>query len=119
MLQMGSSDGFAMVFALFIAAILWNLGTWRLGLPASSSHTLNGSILGVGIGGEGIDELRDVPRAIVWREVRMLGICLWGGNPRHLRQLPCATSSRKMSKRLVSKTPRAKYQGNVTRCSSF
>ncbi len=38
-----------MVFALLIAAILWNLGTWRLGLPASSSHTLIGSILGVGI----------------------------------------------------------------------
>ncbi|HBY5597089.1 TPA: inorganic phosphate transporter, partial [Klebsiella pneumoniae] len=41
--------GFAMVFALLIAAILWNLGTWFLGIPASSSHTLIGSILGVGI----------------------------------------------------------------------
>lgn len=38
-----------MVFALLIAAILWNLGTWWLGLPASSSHTLIGSIIGVGI----------------------------------------------------------------------
>jgi inorganic phosphate transporter, PiT family len=38
-----------MVFALLIAAILWNLGTWYLGLPASSSHTLVGSIIGVGI----------------------------------------------------------------------
>jgi len=48
-LQVNSHAGFAMVFALLIAAILWNLGTWWLGLPASSSHTLVGSIIGVGI----------------------------------------------------------------------
>ena len=48
-LQVGSSAGFAMVFALLIAAIIWNIGTWYLGLPASSSHTLIGSIIGVGI----------------------------------------------------------------------
>src|SRR6188472_2773864 len=48
-LQVGSSAGFAMVFALLIAAIIWNLGTWYLGLPASSSHTLIGSIIGVGV----------------------------------------------------------------------
>lgn len=48
-LQVGSSAGFAMVFALLVAAIIWNLGTWYLGLPASSSHTLIGSIIGVGI----------------------------------------------------------------------
>ena len=48
-LQVGSTAGFSMVFALLIAAILWNFGTWYLGLPASSSHTLIGSIIGVGI----------------------------------------------------------------------
>ena len=48
-LQVGSSAGFAMVFALLIAAIIWNLGTWYFGLPASSSHTLIGSVIGVGI----------------------------------------------------------------------
>ncbi len=48
-LQVGSDAGFAMVFAMLIAAIIWNLGTWWLGLPASSSHTLIGSIIGVGI----------------------------------------------------------------------
>src|SRR5580700_3569239 len=47
--NIGSSTGFAMVFALLISAILWNLGTWYLGLPASSSHTLIGSIVGVGL----------------------------------------------------------------------
>ena len=48
-LQVGSAAGFAMVFALLIAAMIWNLGTWYLGLPASSSHTLIGSIIGVGV----------------------------------------------------------------------
>jgi inorganic phosphate transporter, PiT family len=48
-LQVGSGAGFAMVFALLMAAIIWNLGTWWLGLPSSSSHTLIGSIIGVGI----------------------------------------------------------------------
>ncbi len=48
-LQVGSKAGFAMVFALLVSAILWNLGTWYFGLPASSSHTLIGSVIGVGI----------------------------------------------------------------------
>ncbi|WP_445115197.1 inorganic phosphate transporter [Acinetobacter sp. WZC-1] len=48
-MNVGSGTGFAMVFAMLIAAIMWNLGTWFLGIPASSSHTLIGSILGVGI----------------------------------------------------------------------
>src|SRR6266851_4481338 len=48
-LQVGSSAGFAMVFALLIAAFIWNLGTWSFGLPASSSHTLIGSVIGVGV----------------------------------------------------------------------
>ncbi|MGF7154914.1 PiT family inorganic phosphate transporter [Novosphingobium gossypii] len=48
-LQVGSSAGFAMVFALLIAAIVWNLATWWLGIPSSSSHTLIGSIIGVGV----------------------------------------------------------------------
>jgi len=48
-LQVSSGAGFAMVFALLIAAILWNLSTWYFGLPASSSHTMVGSIIGVGL----------------------------------------------------------------------
>ena len=48
-MNVGSGAGFAMVFAMLIAAIVWNLGTWFFGIPASSSHTLIGSILGVGI----------------------------------------------------------------------
>ncbi|MCJ2033400.1 inorganic phosphate transporter [Methylobacterium sp. J-068] len=48
-LQVGSGAGYAMIFALLIAAILWNLGTWAFGLPNSSSHTLIGSVIGVGL----------------------------------------------------------------------
>jgi inorganic phosphate transporter, PiT family len=48
-MQVGSASGFAMVFALLIGAMIWNLGTWYFGLPASSSHTLIGSIIGVGL----------------------------------------------------------------------
>jgi inorganic phosphate transporter, PiT family len=48
-LQVGKGAGFAMVFSLLLAAIIWNLSTWWLGLPASSSHTLIGSIIGVGV----------------------------------------------------------------------
>ncbi len=48
-LNVGSGAGFAMVFSLLISAMIWNLGTWYLGLPASSSHTLIGAIIGVGL----------------------------------------------------------------------
>ncbi len=48
-LQVGSNAGFAMVFALLIAAIIWNLATWYFGIPNSSSHALIGSIIGVGV----------------------------------------------------------------------
>lgn len=47
--NVGSGAGFAMVFALLLSAILWNLGTWYFGLPASSSHSLIGAIVGVGL----------------------------------------------------------------------
>ena len=48
-LQVGSGAGYAMIFALLIAAIVWNLATWALGIPNSSSHALIGSIMGVGL----------------------------------------------------------------------
>jgi inorganic phosphate transporter, PiT family len=48
-LKVSRGSGFSMVFALLVSAILWNLLTWARGLPASSSHTMIGSILGVGL----------------------------------------------------------------------
>jgi PiT family inorganic phosphate transporter len=48
-IHVGSAAGFAMVFSLLFSAIVWNVGTWYFGIPASSSHTLIGSIIGVGV----------------------------------------------------------------------
>ncbi len=56
-LKVSYGAGFAMVFALLIAAILWNLTTWWFGLPASSSHTMVGSIIGVGVANQIDDRL--------------------------------------------------------------
>src|ERR1700761_4521511 len=75
MLQVGSSAGFAMVFALLIAAIIWNLGTWWLGLPASSSHTLIGSIIGVGIA-NALLRGRDGTSGVDWTQAANIGKAL-------------------------------------------
>ncbi len=74
-LQVGSSAGFAMVFALLIAAIMWNLGTWWLGLPASSSHTLIGSIVGVGIA-NALMHGRNGTSGIDWAQATKVGYSL-------------------------------------------
>ena len=74
-LQVGSSAGFAMVFALLIAAILWNLGTWYLGLPASSSHTLIGSIIGVGVA-NALMHGRDGTSGVDWGQATKIGYSL-------------------------------------------
>jgi inorganic phosphate transporter, PiT family len=71
-LQVGSSAGFAMVFALLIAAIMWNLGTWWLGLPASSSHTLIGSIIGVGIANQ-LMSTRSGTSGVDWAQAANIG----------------------------------------------
>ncbi|NIG98181.1 MAG: inorganic phosphate transporter PitA [Serratia symbiotica] len=49
LLNVSSAHGLAMVFSMLLAAIIWNLSTWYFGLPASSSHTLIGAIIGVGL----------------------------------------------------------------------
>src|ERR1700710_1547428 len=74
-LQVGSSAGFAMVFALLIAAIIWNLGTWWLGLPASSSHTLIGSIIGVGVA-NALLHGRDGTSGVDWSKATEIGYAL-------------------------------------------
>jgi PiT family inorganic phosphate transporter len=74
-LQVGSSAGFAMVFALLIAAIVWNLGTWWLGLPASSSHTLIGSIIGVGVA-NAMMHGRDGTSGVDWAQATKIGYSL-------------------------------------------
>src|SRR6476620_93893 len=74
-LQVGSSAGFAMGVALLIAAIIWNLGTWYFGLPASSSHTLIGSIIGVGIA-NAVMRGRDGTSGVDWSKATEIGYAL-------------------------------------------
>src|ERR1700723_2581423 len=74
-LQVGSKAGFAMVFALLVAAIIWNLGTWYFGLPASSSHTLIGSVIGVGIANQLISG-RTGTSGVDWGQARNIGYSL-------------------------------------------
>jgi PiT family inorganic phosphate transporter len=71
-LQVGSGSGFAMVFALLAAAILWNLGTWYFGLPSSSSHTLVGSIIGVGIANQ-LMSARSGTSGVDWSQATNVG----------------------------------------------
>ena len=75
LINVNTGHGLAMVFSLLAAAIAWNLGTWYLGIPASSSHTLIGSILGVGLGNALIT---DVPLAdgVNWQKAIDIAISL-------------------------------------------
>ena len=74
-LQVDSGSGFAMVFALLIAAIVWNLGTWWLGLPSSSSHTLIGSIIGVGLANQ-MMHLSGGTSGVDWSKAKDIGLSL-------------------------------------------
>jgi PiT family inorganic phosphate transporter len=75
-LNVGSGAGFAMVFALLISAIIWNLGTWYLGLPASSSHTLVGSIMGVGLANALMAGAHTFGEGINWSKASEVGLSL-------------------------------------------
>ena len=72
-LQVGTEAGFAMVFALLIAAIIWNAGTWYLGLPASSSHTLIGSIIGVGLANQLVASSGGATSGVDWGQALNVG----------------------------------------------
>src|ERR1700690_3702931 len=74
-LQVGSRAGFAMVFALLVAAIIWNLGTWYFGLPSSSSHTLIGSVIGVGIANQLLNG-RSGTSGVDWAQAANIGKAL-------------------------------------------
>jgi PiT family inorganic phosphate transporter len=75
-LQVGSSAGLAMVFALLMAAIIWNLGTWYLGLPSSSSHTLIGSIVGVGLANQFLAPVGTATSGVDWSKATEVGMSL-------------------------------------------
>ena len=67
-LQVGSGAGYAMIFALLIAAIIWNLGTWAMGLPNSSSHALIGSIMGVGLANQLMAPAASATSGVDWAQ---------------------------------------------------
>ncbi len=75
-LNVGTSAGFAMVFALLLSAILWNVGTWYFGLPASSSHTLIGAILGVGMANSWLMPGKIFGEGVNWAKTREIGMSL-------------------------------------------
>jgi PiT family inorganic phosphate transporter len=75
-INIGSAAGFAMVFSLLVSAIVWNVGTWYLGLPASSSHTLIGSILGVGLANALIGPAHSVTDGVNWAKAQEVGLGL-------------------------------------------
>jgi len=74
-IHVGSGPGFAMVFSLLLSAIIWNLGTWYLGLPASSSHTLIGSIMGVGLA-NALANGQSISEGLNWDQVKAVFITL-------------------------------------------
>ncbi len=75
LLNLDSGRGLAMVFAMLAAAIAWNLGTWYFGIPASSSHTLIGSVLGVGLANALITDL-PVGAGVNWGKAIDIGLSL-------------------------------------------
>jgi len=77
-LNVGSASGFAMIFSLLLAAVLWNLGTWYVGLPNSSSHTLIGSVLGVGLANQLISAgSRGGTAGVDWSQAQKVLTGLW------------------------------------------
>lgn len=61
MISLTTGESVSLVLGMLVSGIIWNIGTWYLGIPCSSSHTLIGSILGAGLvfnwlhGGDGVN----------------------------------------------------------------
>jgi PiT family inorganic phosphate transporter len=67
-LQVGNQAGYSMIFALLLAAIIWNLGTWWMGIPNSSSHALIGSIMGVGLANQLMAPAGQATSGVDWNQ---------------------------------------------------
>jgi len=76
-LHVGSNAGFAMIFALLFAAVIWNLATWFVGLPNSSSHALIGSILGVGLANQLLSAGKGGTSGVDWSQATKILTGLW------------------------------------------
>ena len=75
LINVNTGHGLVMVFALLSAAIAWNLGTWYFGIPASSSHTLIGSILGVGLANALLTDI-SLAEGVNWQKAIDIGLSL-------------------------------------------
>src|SRR5580658_9552705 len=75
-LQVGSTAGYAMIFSLLLAAIVWNLGTWAFGIPNSSSHALVGSIMGVGLANQFMAPAGSATSGVGWSQAIKVGQAL-------------------------------------------
>ncbi|MEH1840987.1 MAG: inorganic phosphate transporter [Nostoc sp.] len=71
-INVGSGPSYAMVFSLLISAIIWNFGTWFLGLPNSSTHALVGAIMGVGLAHSVISSGHSLSQGINWEQVKQV-----------------------------------------------
>lgn len=76
LLQVGSNAGYAMIFALLSAAIIWNVGTWFIGIPNSSSHALIGSVLGVGLANQLMAPEGFATSGVDWSQAEKIGKAL-------------------------------------------
>src|SRR5579862_6719035 len=77
-LQVGSTAGYSMIFALLLAAIVWNLGTWWLGIPNSSSHALIGSVMGVGLANQLMAPAGQATSGVDWSQAgNVFNALLW------------------------------------------
>jgi PiT family inorganic phosphate transporter len=72
-LQVSKGAGFSMVFALLVAAIIWNLGTWYFGIPNSSSHAMIGSIMGVGLANSMMNAGHSGTSGVDWSQALKVG----------------------------------------------
>jgi inorganic phosphate transporter, PiT family len=75
LINVGRTAGLLMVLSLLLAAIIWNFGTWYLGLPASSSHSLIGSIIGVGLASSLFSE-QGFGSGVNWTKAQQVGLSL-------------------------------------------
>lgn len=75
LISTNTAYGLVMVFSMLSAAIAWNLGTWYFGIPASSSHTLIGSILGVGLANALITDI-PLGSGVNWQKAIDIGLSL-------------------------------------------
>lgn len=103
LLNVSSTHGLAMIFSILLSAIVWNLGTWYLGIPASSSHTLIGSIIGVALANAFITETSIIEALNIPKMVQiflsliispLVGLLLAGLMIYLLRRFWCGTKKR-------------------------